>query len=221
MSAVKSTWAIVPAKSLARGKSRLRPVLPEDERASFARRLLEHTLDVLRACDLGGVLVATDGDDVAELARARDARVLRDRGAGSLAAVVDAALADVAARGAQAAVVLMADLPRVSAGDVTALIGTLDRCDVAVVCDHLGRHTNALALTPPTAIATSFGSDTSFACHCATASAAGLRVAVVDNERIAFDVDRPADLEKLTDGSTRGRDPGTRAAAGTGSARRA
>jgi 2-phospho-L-lactate guanylyltransferase len=194
---MKLTWAIVPAKSLARGKSRLRPVLDDGARASFARALLEHVLAVLGACELDGILVATDGDDVADLARARGAHVRRDGGEATLAAVVDGALADVTARGATTAVVLMADLPRIEARDVHALVRALSGCDVALVCDHLGRHTNALALAPPTAIATSFGREHSFALHGETARAAGLRVSVVENERIAFDVDGPVDLARL------------------------
>jgi 2-phospho-L-lactate guanylyltransferase len=197
MRSVKPAWAIVPAKSLARGKSRLRGVLDEDARAAFARGLLEHVLGVLGSCDLAGVLVATDGDDVAELAHAHGAHARRDRGEGSLADVVDAALADVAARGAAAAVVLMADLPRIEPRDVTELLGALDACDVALVRDHLGHHTNALALAPPQAILTSFGSPRSFALHTEAARAAHLRVAVVDNDRIAFDVDGPDDLARL------------------------
>jgi 2-phospho-L-lactate guanylyltransferase len=193
-----STWAVVPAKSLARGKSRLRPVLGEGERAAFARDLLVHVLGVLRACPLAGVLVATDGDDVATLAEAHGASVRRDRGGpGSLAAVVDQALADVVARGAGAAVVLMADLPRVEPADIAGLVAALRDHDVALVRDHLGDHTNALALAPPTAIGTCFGRRDSFVAHCAAARAAGLRLAVVENERIAFDVDGPADHARL------------------------
>jgi len=191
-------WAIVPAKSWLHGKSRLRPVLDDDERALFAQRLLEHVLDVLGACELDGVLVATGGDDVASLASARGAHVLRDRGAGSLAEVVDRALADVASRGAATAVVLMADLPRVESRDVRELLDALDGHDVALVRDHLGRHTNALAMTPPTAMATCFGREESFAAHCDAARAAGLRAVVVESDRIAFDVDVPADHVELT-----------------------
>jgi 2-phospho-L-lactate guanylyltransferase len=191
-------WAIVPAKSLLQGKSRLRPVLGNEDRARFAQRLLEHVLDVLGACDLAGVLVATGGDDVASLATSRGAHVLRDRGEGSLAQVVDRALAEVAARGAASAVVLMADLPRVEPADVAALLAALDGHDLALVRDHLGHHTNALAIAPPTAMATCFGRDDSFAAHCAAAVAAGLRAVVVDSERVAFDVDLPADHHAFT-----------------------
>jgi 2-phospho-L-lactate guanylyltransferase len=190
----RPAWAIVPAKSLVRGKSRLRSVLADDARAAFARGLLEHVLGVLQRCELDGVLVATDGDDVAELAAARGALVCRDRGTRSLADVVDGALADVAARGAAAAVVLMADLPRVEPADVTALFGALDDHDVALVRDHQGRHTNALAARVPIPFATCFGSPESFAEHRAAAVARGLRTTIVDSERIAFDVDGPADL---------------------------
>src|SRR5580658_5759310 len=122
----RSTWAIVPAKSLLRGKSRLRPVLGDDERARFACLLLEHLLDTLHACELDGVLVATDGDDVAAVAVSRGAHVLRDREEGTLSGVVDRALAHVTSRGAELAVVLMADLPRIEPGDVGALIEGLD-----------------------------------------------------------------------------------------------
>jgi 2-phospho-L-lactate/phosphoenolpyruvate guanylyltransferase len=194
----RPAWAIVPAKSLLQGKSRLRPVLGDEDRARFAQRLLEHVLDVLGACALDGVLVATGGDDVASLAADHGAQVLRDRGEGSLADVVDRALAEVASRGAASAVILMADLPHIEPVDVEALLAALDEHDVALVRDHLGHHTNALAMSPPTAMATCFGRADSFAAHCAAARAAGLRTAIVDSERIAFDVDLPADHQQLT-----------------------
>jgi 2-phospho-L-lactate guanylyltransferase len=194
----RPAWAIVPAKSPLQGKSRLRGVLGDEDRARFAQWLLEHVLDVLGACALDGVLVATCGDDVASLATSRGAHVLRDRGEGPLATVVDRALAEVASRGAASALVLMADLPWIEPGDVAALLAALGDHDVVLVHDHLGHHTNAIALAPPTAMATCFGRADSFAAHCAAARAAGLRAIVVESPRIAFDVDLPADHEKLT-----------------------
>ena len=155
-------------------------------------------LEVLGACELDGLLVATGGDVVASLAVARGAHVLRVHGAGTLADVVDRALVEVASRGAATAVVLMADLPRIEPADVRALLAALRDHDVALVRDHLGHHTNALALAPPTAMATCFGREDSFAAHCAAARAAGLRLAVVENDRIAFDVDLPVDHQQLT-----------------------
>lgn len=194
----RDAWAVVPAKSLARGKSRLSPVLESGARARFAGALLEHVLDVLRVCSLGGILVATDGDDVAEVAAARGAAVLRDDGAGPLAHVVDRALAELVSRGARAGLVVMADLPRIEPADVAALLDALAHHDVALVRDHLGHHTNALAMAPPDAMKTRFGRADSFEAHCRAAREAGLRLAVVENERIAFDVDEPADHRRFT-----------------------
>ena len=208
MTKLNPVWGIVPAKSLLQGKSRLRPVLGDEERARFAQRLLEHVLGVLGSCELAGVLVATGGDDVAAIASARGAGVLRDQGERTLAGIVDRALAEVAARGAQSAVVLMADLPRIEPPDVRALLDALSDHDVALVRDHLGHHTNALAMAPPSAMPTCFGREDSFEAHRRAARTAGLRTVVVESERIAFDVDLPADHERL-------RLMGRRAASGT------
>ena len=189
---------IVPVKSLVRGKSRLRPVLADRERVRFARQLFEHVLDVANQCPLGGVLVATNGHDVAELACARGAQVLFDKGEAALSGVVDRALAEVAGRGAVAGVVLMADLPWIQPGDVQLLLSALGDHDIALVRDHLGRHTNALAIRLPATMATCFGLDDSFAAHCQAARRAGLRLTIVENERIAFDVDGPEDHLRFT-----------------------
>ncbi len=208
---LRPVWAVVPAKSFATGKSRLSPVLADPERARFAGGLLDHTLSVLGAAGLDGVLVATDGDDVAALARQHGAHVLRDAGSAAppvpptgearsgsrLAAVVDGALAEVEARGARTALVLMADLPRIEVADVAQLLGAVAEGAVVLAADHLGRHTNALAMSPPTLIGTCFGRGDSFAAHRAAVEAVGFEVAVVDNERIAFDVDAPADHARL------------------------
>jgi 2-phospho-L-lactate guanylyltransferase len=194
----RPAWAVVPAKSLSHGKSRLRPVLDDADRARFAQRLLEHVLDVLQASALDGVLVAAGGEDVASLAASRGVHVLLDLGPGSLADVVDRALADVASRGAASALVFMADLPRIEPDDVAALLAALDDHDVALVRDHIGHHTNALAVAPPTAMATCFGRPDSFAAHERAARAAALRVVTLERPGIAFDVDLPVDHQQLT-----------------------
>jgi len=186
-----STWALVPAKDFGRGKSRLAPVLADAGRAELARRLFDHVLATVTGL-VDGVLVATDSDAVAAAARAHDAAVRRDGGPAPLARIVDAALAELAARGATRALVLMADLPRIDPDDVRAVLAALAHADVVAVPDQHGRHTNALALAPPTRIATAFGRPDSLAAH----RAAG--AVVLERPRIGFDVDGPEDLEALS-----------------------
>src|SRR5262249_20191086 len=155
----------------------------------LARRLFEHVLGAASPV-VDGVLVATDSDEVA--AAARGAAVRRDAGAGTLAEVVDAALADVAARGATRAIVLMADLPRITSDDGRGVLEALGRAPVVVVPDRHRRHTNALGLEPPTRIATAFGTGDSFARHRAAPGAI-----VLENERLGLDIDVEEDLARF------------------------
>jgi 2-phospho-L-lactate guanylyltransferase len=208
-----SVWALVPAKAFDRGKSRLAPALDDEARAAFARALFDHVLRTLMASGvIDGVLVATDSPVVVAAAAAHGAAVRRDApGVATLAAVIDDGLADLAARGARAALVLMADLPRLSVEDVRALVAATATHDVAIVRADDGRHTNALALAPPACLATAFGRGDSFEAHLAAARAAGLRVAVVENAGIAFDVDGPDDHARMVASLHAARDRATSA----------
>lgn len=197
---MSGVWALVPAKDFARGKSRLAGALSDAARAAFAHDVFDHVLRAAfasRAVD--GVLVATDSPAVGEAARRHGALVRADPpGAAALAGVIDAGLADLAARGARAGLVLMADLPMLLPEDVRDLVAKLSDHDVVVARAGDGHHTNALALAPPSRLATCFGRADSFEAHIAAARAAHLRVAVVENERVAFDVDGPDDHARWT-----------------------
>jgi len=205
-------WALVPAKSFERAKSRLRPALSDEECASFARGLLRHVLAAL--CESGvveGVLVATDSESVADEARGAGASVRRDASSpATLAEVVDGGLAELERRGACGALVLMADLPGLRPDDVRALVASGREHDVVLVRAEDGRHTNAMLLAPPGLFPTSFGQADSFRAHLETARSRGLRVAVVDNARVAFDVDGPADHARVV--AARAAGPPTRRA---------
>jgi 2-phospho-L-lactate/phosphoenolpyruvate guanylyltransferase len=91
----------------------------------------------------------------------------------------------------------MSDLPRLAASDVTGLVARLAELDIVAAPDLRGEGTNALALTPPDRMRTSFGMRDSFDRHLRLAQAAGLRVGIHRSEGLAFDVDEPADLETL------------------------
>ena len=196
-----SVWALVPARSFADGKSRLGPALDATARRELARRLFHHVMQQLAGV-VDGVLVCTDSDEVAEAAARHGARVHRDPPeAKGLAAVVDGGLRSLAADGA---LVLMADLPLLTGEDVRQLVARMAEHPVVLVRAQDGRHTNALGLSPPTAFPTAFGGAESFAAHLVAAREAGLRACVVDNPRVAFDVDEPRDLDQIRASSTTG-----------------
>lgn len=194
-------WALVPAKSFARAKSRLSEVLDDRARAALARSMFDHVLGVLRASpEVAGVMVVTDGEDVAIVARAHGAEVVRDAESPPLGAIVDAALVEVEQRGATAALVVMADLPELHASDVDRLVRALAQSALVIAPDLRGDGTNALGLRPPSLLRTSFGNRDSFARHLHAAAAAGLHPTVHRSDGLGFDVDEPADLSRLSPG---------------------
>jgi 2-phospho-L-lactate guanylyltransferase len=196
--APRPIWALIPVKSFARAKSRLAGVLGAAERAALARSMFEHVVTVLASCaEIRGTMVVTDGDDVADLARALGAVVVRDRASPPLGAIVDAALAELRDRSAAGALVLMSDLPRLAPGDVIHLVEAMRQLDVVAAPDLRGEGTNALGLVPPDRLRTSFGNRDSFHRHLVGAEQAGLRVGIHRSDGLAFDVDEPGDLDRL------------------------
>jgi 2-phospho-L-lactate guanylyltransferase len=94
------------------------------------------------------------------------------------------------------AVIMHADLPFVTPRDVESFVKVAARRPVTVVPSKDGHGTNAIALTPPTALKPKFGPN-SLQHHLRSAKRATLAAAVYHNPRIRFDVDKPQDLKFL------------------------
>lgn len=196
----EQTCVILPAKTFAQAKTRLRSHLSDVARCALARELFVRALRVSLSCpSVAATYVVTNGDDVAELATQTGphgrASVLRDPHPDlSLAALMDWALREATLRGASRALIVMADLPAIEPCDIEAVCATLDRHDCVLVPDRRGQSTNALGLRLPFAGRTAFGHSESLAEHRAQARSLGLRAWVLANGRIAHDVDLPEDL---------------------------
>lgn len=198
-------WALVPVKRFDQGKSRLGEVLDASARAELARAMLDRVVgqvlrDLVAAGDLGGTLVVTDGEEVAERARTHGAAAALLAGVGPgrrLGAIVDEGLADLAARGAGAALVIMGDLPALGADDVRALAALLEGHDVVLAPDASGRGTNALAMRLPAPMPTRFRGGDSLEDHLAEARGRGLRVATCERPGFQLDLDVPEDYARL------------------------
>lgn len=199
-----TTWAVIPVKAFGRAKSRLTHFSPA-QRADLARELFEHVLScVQQVASIAGVLVLTNGDEVARRAGARGAEVVRDGGgrrpitgaesAGHLGRVVDAGLAHLATRAVDSAVVLMADLPDLACADVSQLVDLARTYPMVVAPDSREQGTNALALSPVSRLTTCFGHADSLARHLALADRCRLEVRVYRSPTLARDIDLPTDL---------------------------
>ncbi len=192
------TFAIVPVKPFRRAKSRLRPVMPKPIRAALARALLSRTLDVLASCNVCLETCVVSRDITAlDMARRRGAAVLAESESG-LNAALNQAREWAMARGAQAVLVLPADLPLLAAADIAALLDLAHEPRSAVIApDAHDEGTNALLLCPPDALHFAFG-PSSFHEHCAQAETSHLTLHIYRSPAVALDLDTPADWERIS-----------------------
>ena len=189
-----SIWAIIPVKPFLQSKSRLASILSPEERAGLSRTFLSHTLSVLTAVPavVRTVVISRDSTALA-LANEHRALTLTEIGQPSLNAALERATQSALTSGANAVLVLPADLPHLSPDDVRQLIGEPGVDPVVIIApDRHETGTNALFVRPPGLISYAFGAH-SFQRHQALAIRAGARVRIRRLPNAALDVDVPDD----------------------------
>ena len=180
--------AIVPVRSLADGKRRLAGVLDDAERAALNESFLVRTLDLAAALP-GPVFVVSLDPAVASHPAAVDAIHVADPGRG-LNAAIGAGRNRARLEGAERILVLPVDLPTARPEDVEALAGA--ESAVAIAPDRRRQGTNGLCLAADLDFAFRFGTG-SFPAHVAEAERLGVEAAVIENPRLALDIDTPED----------------------------
>jgi FO synthase len=183
-----SVWAIVPVRSGGVGKSRLAAVLSPQRRAQLIESMLHDVLGALRRAQrIDHILVVSPDLPAAP----PGTTLVRDAGEG-LNPAIEAGLRALGPD-AEAALVVAADLPQLTAAEVDRMVDTCRDAQVGIAPDHLGEGTNSLWLSLPAQIAPAFGPG-SGARHRAAAARAGVRLAVVELPGLAHDVDLPQHL---------------------------
>lgn len=183
-------WIVIPVKAPQLCKTRLSPVLGEDERQKLVATMLRQTVSAAQAV-AGREQVLLLGPSRHGLAE--DIPMLIDPGRGLNLALVTARDAAVG-EGVDRLLILSADLPLIKPDDVTALLN-LPRDGIAVAPDHAGTGTNALLLPLPGAAEFRFHyGEGSFAAHEAEAERLGLPFRSVQRPGLELDIDRPEEL---------------------------
>lgn len=186
------TTALVPLRSPGSGKTRLRTTLSSPERAELTMAMLHDVISALRQADLPRVVVAAAGPSAVQAATALDVEVLADPpGATGLNDALAAAVQQLSP--VAELLVVVADLPQLTAPDITAF---LSRDDEVVIAPTRGGGTGGLLLRPGHRIATAYG-PASARHHRDRARAIGASVATVDLHGFRHDVDTEADLATL------------------------
>ncbi len=190
-----TTWAVVPVKSFGRGKSRLLG-LSRVTRIELARELMARTMGAIAASEsIAGCLVATDCDDIASQMTTAGHLVQRDLPEEPLGQIIDRGLVRVEDAGATRAVVLMSDLPLITAADIGELTAWLATVDAVIAPDRADAGTNAIGLRLPAVGPTCFGHEDSFARHVRALGERTRASHILRNPRLALDVDLPGDLD--------------------------
>src|SRR5512141_2610920 len=189
-------WAIVPVKPLRRGKSRLAGTLSEDERTELNRNLLQNTLKTLSELkELEEVLVISRDPAALTIARNYGARTVREDGQPELNTALKRATVVAQVYATRGVLVLPADLPLISPGDIREMINRAVNPPVVVIApDRHRKGTNGLLISPSGLIEYDFG-ENSFERHCERVKEAGARLEVVELPSLGLDLDLPEDLE--------------------------
>jgi 2-phospho-L-lactate guanylyltransferase len=196
------TAAILPVKRFSRAKQRLGATVADPLRLELARAMVADVLLALHETgSIERTIVVTCEESVAHAARAQGALVVAedDDDAGQSAAValgVRRALAE----GFERVLCVPGDCPALDPSELDALLSAHAGDDPAatIVPDRHGAGTNGLLLTPPDAIAPSFGPG-SCERHRALALAAGIACHVERPPSLLLDIDTGADLVALRD----------------------
>jgi 2-phospho-L-lactate guanylyltransferase len=193
-----SVWAIIPARPLEEGKSRLAEALTPAERRRLNELFFRQTLEIV-ASVVGHdrVLVVSRSKPLLKAAEAMAFQTLLESAPHGLNEALAQAAEVARSRGASAILSVSCDLPFMVADDLKALLDTaLEGDGLAIASDRGGTGTNALVVSPVGAIPYAYGIG-SFAAHQRAATDRGLVLNVVRRAGLSFDIDTPDDFEQM------------------------
>jgi 2-phospho-L-lactate guanylyltransferase len=193
-----SIWAIIPARPLEEGKSRLAEALTPAERQRLNQRFFRQTLDVTAAVvGRERTLIISRSEELLSIAGSLSFETLLEVAPYGLNAALTQAAHAVRQRGASCVLSVSCDLPFLIPDELRALIDVARQGDgLAIASDRPGTGTNALVMSPVGAIPYLYGLG-SFAAHQEAARTAGLTLNVVRRAGLSFDIDTPDDFEQM------------------------
>jgi 2-phospho-L-lactate/phosphoenolpyruvate guanylyltransferase len=189
--------AVLPVKRFAAAKQRLAAGIDEERRRELAAAMVADVLDAIGEARSIERLIVVTGDPIAqELASKAGAEVVADpEDAGHIQAA-QAGIARAEAEGAERVALLAGDCPLLDPRELDRLLTGVPGNYVGIVPDRHGTGTNALLLSPPSAIVPAFG-EGSRARHVEAARQAGIPFGIEELPSIELDLDTPGDVIAL------------------------
>jgi len=200
-----SVFVIVPVKELYDAKSRLSPVLADEERRELCLKMLGDVLEAVKPVEQFYQIVVTSRDStVLHVAKDFDAVPLKESET-SLNQAVSGAISWCVVRGAISALILPADIPLVTSADLSRILHLGRNAQMVISPSRDRKGTNALLLTPPGICPTRYG-PSSFQQHTKEALKRKIGLRILRCPRISLDIDTVDDLSyflSLNDRRTR------------------
>jgi 2-phospho-L-lactate guanylyltransferase len=188
-----TAFVIVPVKKLSEAKSRLSPLLSENERKQFCLEMLEDVLTAIRTTKgIFKTIVMSKDPQILQVAKNFHIFPFKESRSG-LNQAISEAINWCISLNAKTTLILPADIPLVSSEDVSKILAFGRTSSMVISPSRWGNGTNALLLNPPRAVPAFYGRD-SFQRYIEEASKRGIPFHVYRSPRIAFDVDTTEDL---------------------------
>jgi 2-phospho-L-lactate guanylyltransferase len=190
--------AVLPVKRFEAAKQRLAAGIDEERRRALAAAMVADVLDAIAEARTIARLIVVTGDPIAqELAAEAGAEVVPDPEDAGHVQAAQAGIARAEAEGAELVALLAGDCPLLDPRELDRLLTGIPTHYVGIVPDRHGTGTNALVLSPPSAIVPAFG-EGSCARHVEAARVAGVPFGIEELPSIELDLDTPADVIALT-----------------------
>jgi 2-phospho-L-lactate/phosphoenolpyruvate guanylyltransferase len=188
-------WAAIPDKDMQGAKQRLSPVVPRHLLEGLVLAMFEDVIAAVScARGLAGVAVITADPLVARLAESYGARILTTDARGGHTAAVATAARSLADEGVGGMMQLPGDIPLVTADEISQVLALHRRPpSFTIVPSHDDFGSNAIVVSPPTAVPLTFG-DNSFFPHLKAAERHGISPLILRVPGISRDIDNPEDL---------------------------
>jgi 2-phospho-L-lactate/phosphoenolpyruvate guanylyltransferase len=192
-----ATVAILPVKSFRDAKQRLDPSLQPAARRLLAEAMFADVLVALRrAGSIDRTFVVSTDHRAQSIAGAYGASLVDEDDRGHNYAATRG-ITHALGRSIERVLLVPGDCPALDPREVDDLVArSIGIPSAVIVPDRHGTGTNALLLTPPDALAPSFGPG-SCQRHSEGAGSAGINHEVVDVPTLALDIDTADDLDQL------------------------
>jgi 2-phospho-L-lactate/phosphoenolpyruvate guanylyltransferase len=176
--------AVIPYKK-ARAKSRLSPVLSQEEREELVELMLNQVIDSVKAAGIETIDILSPS--MYGLENIRGTRVFLDK------RDLNGALNSYLELAEEAVLIVMADLPLLSPDHIKEITSTKE--DICIVPGK-GGGTNVLFIRNPSSYRVRYYGS-SFLAHCSIAAESGQNIEVYDSFLASTDIDEPEDLVEL------------------------